>query len=133
MRLSLQDVTKAVRTRQWAKNALLFAGFLFAGRLRAPEGAQVLQSEVLRVFLGFVCFCALSAVAYLINDWKDIERDKLHPIKCHRPLASGRLSKNMALALMVVCSPSSCSPPPQSWPWSRARYGSLWRERSTSR
>ena len=102
-RLTLRDVTKAIRTRQWAKNALLFAGFLFAGRLRAPEGAAVLQAEALRVFLGLACFCALSAAAYLINDWKDIERDRLHPIKRDRPLASGRMKIPVAMALMGAC------------------------------
>jgi 4-hydroxybenzoate polyprenyltransferase len=99
-KLSRRDIAKAVRTRQWAKNVLLFAGFVFAGHLRAPL-AQ-LEAEIFRVILGFVCFCGLSATAYLINDWNDIERDRLHPLKCNRPLASGRLSKKMALLLMAA-------------------------------
>jgi 4-hydroxybenzoate polyprenyltransferase len=98
--LTLQDLSRAVRTRQWAKNALLFAGFLFAGRLRAPS--EVLWSELGRVTLAFVGFCALSGFAYLINDWHDLERDRRHPIKKNRPLASGRLSKRGALMLMAV-------------------------------
>ena len=97
----IRDITRAVRTRQWAKNGLLFAGFLFAGHLRNPL-PQVLD-EFLRVVLAFVSFCALSGAAYVINDWHDIERDRLHPLKKHRPLASGSISTRGALVLIVVC------------------------------
>lgn len=104
-RLTRKDITRAIRTRQWAKNALLFAGFLFAGLLR-PSAAHKLglsQTDAgVRVFLAFICFCALSACAYLINDWKDVERDRLHPVKRHRPLASGRLSMRGAMVLFGV-------------------------------
>ncbi len=97
--MQIRDLSKAVRTRQWAKNALLFGGFIFAGRLRAPEA--VLWDEALRVLLAFGCFCALSGAAYLLNDWMDIERDRLHPIKRERPLAAGRISPHGALVLFV--------------------------------
>jgi 4-hydroxybenzoate polyprenyltransferase len=97
--LSFADFARAVRMRQWAKNALIFAGFVFAGRLRAP--APELFAEFSRVFLAFICFCALSSAAYLINDWQDIERDKLHPKKRLRPLASGRMSTQVALQLII--------------------------------
>ena len=98
--MTFRDFTKAVRTRQWAKNALLFGGFIFAGRLRAPEA--VLLDDALRVLLAFGCFCALSGAAYLLNDWMDIERDRLHPIKRDRPLAAGRISPRGALMLFVA-------------------------------
>ena len=97
--MTFRDFTKAVRTRQWAKNALLFGGFIFAGRLRAPEAA--LFDDALRVLLAFGCFCALSGAAYLLNDWMDIERDRLHPVKRERPLAAGRISPRGALVLFV--------------------------------
>ena len=97
--MTFRDLAKAVRTRQWAKNALLFGGFIFAGRLRAPEA--VLLDEALRVLLAFGCFCALSGAAYLLNDWLDIERDRLHPVKRNRPLAAGRISTRGALVLFV--------------------------------
>lgn len=100
-RLTRKDITRAIRTRQWAKNALLLAGFLFAGRLREP--LAVAGPEALRVFLGVLCFCALSASTYLINDWSDIERDRLHPVKKNRPLASGRMSLSVARNLIVIC------------------------------
>ncbi len=94
-----KDLLRAVRTRQWAKNALLFGGFIFAGQLRQPW--LVLFSNGTRVLMAFACFCALSGAAYLINDWLDIERDRAHPVKKHRPLASGRLSKQKAFLLLV--------------------------------
>jgi len=104
-RLSFRDLRRAIRTRQWAKNALLFAGFLFAGHLRAPQSPldhDMRWLELARVFLAFACFCALSAAAYLINDWSDLERDRLHPIKQHRPLASGLMSVRFAAVLIFV-------------------------------
>lgn len=93
------DVLHAIRVRQWAKNVLLFGGFLFAGKLRAP--APEIASSLTRVLLAFVCFCALSSVAYIINDWRDIERDRLHPRKKFRPLASGHISKSGAAILLL--------------------------------
>jgi len=97
--VTLRDFNKAVRTRQWAKNALLFGGFIFAGRLREPW--PDMADDASRVLLAFACFCALSGAAYLINDWQDIESDRKHPIKKNRPLASGRISLNTAMVMMV--------------------------------
>ncbi len=118
--MQIRDISKAVRTRQWAKNALLFGGFIFAGRLRAPEA--VLWDEALRVLLAFGCFCALSGAAYLLNDWLDIERDRLHPIKCNRPLAAGRISPRGAavlfaglLAIAILMAFAIGSHPPARW------------------
>ena len=96
--MTFKDLSRAVRTRQWAKNALLFGGFIFAGKLRQNP---YLVAEGTRVLMAFACFCALSGAAYLINDWLDIERDRAHPIKKHRPLASGRLSKQKAFSLLI--------------------------------
>jgi 4-hydroxybenzoate polyprenyltransferase len=100
-RTTLRDILRTLRTRQWAKNVLLFAGWIFAGRLRAP--APELWYEATRVALAFICFCMLSASAYIINDWHDIERDRQHPIKKNRPLASGRISVRTAGTLLASC------------------------------
>lgn len=96
--VNLQDISRAVRTRQWAKNALLFGGFIFAGGLRSPSVGLGLR----QVWLAFACFCALSGAAYLINDWLDLEHDRLHPTKKHRPLAAGRISGRGAGVLLGV-------------------------------
>jgi len=97
--VTFKDFSRAVRTRQWAKNALLFGGFIFAGKLRDTAN---LSGNATRVFMAFACFCALSGAAYLINDWLDIERDRAHPIKKNRPLASGRMSKQLALVMVTA-------------------------------
>ncbi len=98
-RASLRDFVHLVRVRQWAKNVLLFAGFIFAGRLR--EAGPNLALEATKVLLAFLCFCALSGAAYIINDWADIKRDRLHPVKRNRPLAAGVLSTRVALSTIV--------------------------------
>lgn len=98
--MKIKDISRAIRTRQWAKNVLLFGGFIFAGGLRLT-GAQ-LWFQAAEVFLAFTCFCALSGAAYLINDWQDLERDRNHPIKKYRPLAAGRISLRGAATLLVV-------------------------------
>ena len=88
---------KAMRPRQWAKNVLLFAGLYFAGKLFDPH-------SVLRVIAAFVSFCLLSGGIYLLNDVIDEPRDRLHPLKRLRPIASGQVSRGQALraAIMVV-------------------------------
>lgn len=80
-----------LRPKQWVKNVLLLAPLIFAGKLFDID-------SVLRVALGTVFFSLLAGGLYIINDALDIERDKLHPTKCRRPLASGRLSLPAALS-----------------------------------
>lgn len=74
----------AMRPRQWSKNLLLFAGLLFAEKL----------GELPRVWLNvlaFASFCLISGAVYIYNDLQDVERDRLHPKKRERPIASGKL------------------------------------------
>jgi 4-hydroxybenzoate polyprenyltransferase len=104
-------VLAAVRPRQWTKNLLVFAGILFAAKLgdagRWAEAATV-----------FAAFCAASSAAYLVNDLRDLEHDRHHPVKRFRPLARGELSPaaaeglafgllGLALALTVPLGASS--------------------------
>ncbi|MCE5270291.1 decaprenyl-phosphate phosphoribosyltransferase [bacterium] len=83
------NILQSVRPRQWSKNLLVFAGLVFAEKLGDPE-------RVLESLLAFCAFCAFSASVYLLNDILDRERDRLHPVKCKRPLAAGRLSVSAA-------------------------------------
>jgi 4-hydroxybenzoate polyprenyltransferase len=76
---------RALRPHQWTKNLLVFAALLFSKHLFEP-------GPFVRASLAFVCFCGLAGAVYLWNDIADIERDRLHPKKKHRPLAAGRLS-----------------------------------------
>jgi 4-hydroxybenzoate polyprenyltransferase len=91
----LGALVASLRPRQWTKNLLVFAGLMFSGGLHEP----VLLA---RSTLAFVLFCLLSGGVYLVNDVIDAERDRAHPQKRHRPVASGRLPPTVALATGLV-------------------------------
>ena len=84
----------SLRPRQWTKNLLVFAGLIFSRGLHEP-------ALVARSGLAFALFCLLSGGVYLINDVVDAERDRAHPQKRHRPVASGRLPVGIALVAGV--------------------------------
>ncbi|MCL4389777.1 MAG: decaprenyl-phosphate phosphoribosyltransferase [Patescibacteria group bacterium] len=86
---------KEIRVRQWLKNVTVFAAIFFTGQLLNP------QLFIISI-LAFLAFCAASSVVYLINDLTDIERDRLHPFKKNRPLASGKISKKLAVVTLVL-------------------------------
>jgi 4-hydroxybenzoate polyprenyltransferase len=88
---ALGALVASLRPRQWTKNLLVFAGLIFSRGLHEP----VLLA---RSTLAFVLFCLLSGGVYLINDVLDAERDRAHPQKRHRPVASGRVRPSVALA-----------------------------------
>jgi 4-hydroxybenzoate polyprenyltransferase len=88
---ALGALIASLRARQWTKNLLVFAGLIFSGGLHEP----ILLA---RSTVAFVLFCLLSGGVYLINDVLDAERDRAHPQKRHRPVASGRLRPSVALA-----------------------------------
>lgn len=81
---------ESLRPKQWTKNLLVFAGFLFT----IDQGHSLLVA--LRSAAAFVLFCAVSGAGYLFNDILDIESDRTHPRKKSRPLPSGRLSVSAA-------------------------------------
>jgi decaprenyl-phosphate phosphoribosyltransferase len=86
---------RAWRPKQWTKNLLVVAAPLAAGDLAEPG---VLGPTV----LAFVAFCLASASIYLVNDSADVEADRLHPQKRHRPIAAGELSIRAALVWAVI-------------------------------
>lgn len=81
----------SLRPGQWTKNLLVFAPLLFAVKLFDP-------ASLARATAGFVIFCALSSVVYLVNDVMDRESDRRHPLKRLRPIAAGEVSVATALA-----------------------------------
>lgn len=90
----------AMRPRQWAKNVLVFAAPLAAGRL--------FEIDILLPSLGaFVAFCLISSATYLINDVRDIEIDRNHPRKSSRPIAAGQLSVRTAIVAAVILTAAS--------------------------
>ncbi|MBW3632460.1 MAG: UbiA family prenyltransferase, partial [Chloroflexi bacterium] len=91
----LLNVLRALRPAQWLKNGLVFAGLVFGGRLLD-------QAAVLSAILTAVLFCLLSSGFYLINDVRDLDADRLHPVKRLRPIAAGELSPQIASGLGVL-------------------------------
>ena len=102
----LQPLIKTLRPKQWDKNVFVFAALIFDGKLFQAGPLR-------RTIFGFILFCLLSGTIYIINDLVDIEKDRQHPIKRHRPLASGRLSPQIAILaailIPVVCLPLAVS------------------------
>lgn len=93
---------KTMRPRQWTKNGFVYAALVFDGKLFEP-------TLFLRTTVAFVCFCLISSATYLINDLVDIEKDRQHPTKRHRPLAAGTLPPWVAIAtailFVILCMP----------------------------
>jgi 4-hydroxybenzoate polyprenyltransferase len=85
-----KDILISMRPKQWYKNLVIFIGIVFS--------LNLLNFDLwINVISAFIAFCLLSGSIYLINDYLDIEKDRNHPKKCNRPLASGRLKASHAL------------------------------------
>ncbi|HUT78588.1 MAG TPA: decaprenyl-phosphate phosphoribosyltransferase [Polyangia bacterium] len=80
----LKAVIRLVRPRQWVKNIFVLTALIFSGLVTDPVA-------VLHAALAFAAFCLAASATYLLNDWRDIEDDRRHPLKCNRPLAAGDL------------------------------------------
>ncbi len=91
----LKNLIISIRPRQWYKNILIFVGIVFSLNL-------LNASMWIDVILAFIYFCMLSAGEYLINDILDVERDRKHPVKSQRPIASGRLKASHAILFAVI-------------------------------
>lgn len=85
---------KLLRVEQWVKNAFVFLPLFFSGNFFQAD--LLLQS-----IYAFVVFSLTASCIYIVNDYSDIEADKKHPEKKHRPLASGAISKPMALSILA--------------------------------
>jgi len=91
----LVPLVKTMRPKQWPKNIFVLAALVFDLKLFSPH-------YLLKSLLGFVLFCAISSAVYLVNDVSDIEKDRQHPAKRHRPVAAGQLSPRIAVIAAVL-------------------------------
>lgn len=91
----LWELLREVRPRQWIKNFALFAGLIFSGQLDNPLA-------VITLIKAFFIFCGVTSSIYLINDIFDIERDRVHPFKRKRPIASGSIPVPVALSIALL-------------------------------
>jgi 4-hydroxybenzoate polyprenyltransferase len=83
----------AVRPHQWVKNLLVFVPVILDHRLFDAE-------SMAKAGTAFFAFCCAASSAYVLNDLLDLEADRRHPTKCHRPFAAGLLSPRLGAVLV---------------------------------
>jgi 4-hydroxybenzoate polyprenyltransferase len=108
----------ALRPHQWVKNFFVFAALVFA----AGEHGKFDEHSVARTVWAFLAFCLGSSAVYLVNDLFDIDSDRKHPTKRHRPIPSGALSVPAAWTASLLCAAGAlalawngASGPPVAW------------------
>jgi len=89
------SLARSLRPSQWTKNLIIFAALMFGERLLDARSVFLASAA-------FVIFCALSGVVYLVNDVADRDADRSHPVKRHRPIASGDLPVRAAIGAAIV-------------------------------
>lgn len=90
----LGDIVRTLRPKQWVKNLFVFAPIVFSRNLGEAEGT-------LRSVAATLIFCLLSGSVYAVNDVLDAEKDRAHPEKRRRPVASGAVPPRVASAAAV--------------------------------
>ena len=86
---------KLLRPKDWAKNFFLFIPLFFAGEFLDLH-------KIISISYGFISFCCIASSIYILNDYKDVEDDRKHPVKCKRPIASGAVSPVTALIICAI-------------------------------
>jgi 4-hydroxybenzoate polyprenyltransferase len=94
---TLVALIKTMRPRQWTKNVVIFAALVFDRQLSPNNLPAILYTTA-----GFIIFCLLSGIVYVINDIADVEADRNHPDKRTRPIASGKLPIPLARTFVIV-------------------------------
>lgn len=91
----IKDLFISMRPQQWYKNLLVFAALVFS--------KNMFNLELLKLtILGFIAFCLASSGQYILNDILDKEKDRKHPKKCKRPIASGKISIKVAVTYSIM-------------------------------
>jgi 4-hydroxybenzoate polyprenyltransferase len=90
-----KNLYSLLRIYQWVKNLLIFFPLFFSEKLFVEETS-------IHTLITFLVFCIISSLAYVINDLADDEKDKLHPVKKNRAIASGKISKSAAVTIIFV-------------------------------
>ena len=90
----IKNYLRLLRINHWIKNFFIFIPVFFSAHIF--DISYITQS-----IIGFVCFSLTASSVYIYNDWKDIEKDCLHPTKKDRPLAAGKIKAQSALYLAV--------------------------------
>lgn len=98
--MNLTSIIRLCRPKQWVKNLFVLLPLFFSGNL--------LNLKLLGYsFVALISFCLASSAIYCLNDYIDADADRQHPVKCHRPVASGEVGKVTCLILMAILSIAS--------------------------
>lgn len=92
---TVSGLVKEIRPWQWYKQSILLLGLVFSENLFNP-------AAVTNVTLGIIAFCAIAGTTYISNDILDIEEDRNHPQKKHRPIASGLVPIPVAISFACL-------------------------------
>lgn len=90
----LIDFAKLSRPEQYTKNLFIFLPLVFAYKLTD-------RAALINALLAFINFSLVASAVYVFNDLNDIESDSKHPVKRHRPLASGKITRKQALGFIA--------------------------------
>jgi len=88
----IRAILQTMRPQQWAKNVFVLAPLVFSQSLLDPSAIKL-------ALVGFALFSSAASAVYIFNDLRDAELDRHHPLKQHRPIASGRLPTSVAITL----------------------------------
>lgn len=90
----MKNYIKLIRVKHWIKNILIFVPMIFS--------KQINLNNILTTFIGFFAFSFVASFIYIINDIRDVEKDRLHEAKKNRPIASGKISVKKAIVFSVL-------------------------------
>lgn len=93
---SIKALVQLMRPGQWVKNSFVLVGILFSENWNRSD-------MLLKTLIAILAFCFISSAVYILNDFLDRERDRLHPVKCNRPLAAERVTPTAAGFLFLLC------------------------------
>lgn len=91
----IKNIFKLMRPKHYIKNLLIFVSLVFTLRLFNIN-------DIIVTLEGFAAFCLMSSVVYILNDVADVQKDRLHDVKRHRPIASGAVSVRCSYILAFI-------------------------------
>lgn len=93
--MDIKNILRIIRPHQWIKNVFVLVPLFFGGSLM--DGSDIVASAI-----AFVAFSFIASAIYCLNDIVDVADDRRHPVKCHRPIASGKVSIAQGYAMMAA-------------------------------
>lgn len=91
----IKDMLQLLKIKHYIKNLVIFLPVIFEKKLNDLHSLE-------QILVAFAAFCLMSSIIYIFNDIRDIEKDRLHPIKSQRPIASGKISIAVIKKTLVI-------------------------------